>query len=176
MSMAKTHNVLIVLIFLLLPVPAFNLSMCQSHYTYYGYVPGRIWEARPVKGWLSGAPLGNEWRIVSTTISDFAYLMIVACEDGTRLTVYRLPDREVLKTASLKMMDKLFVKLRNGTFFKVVSNKPLSVTLIGGKIGGRDLDPKSTFSFVPNSFYTSVEESFVGREFIFIDSQDHSKQ
>ena len=76
MSMTKTHNVLIILILLLLP--AFNLPynylMCQSHYTYYGYVPSRIWEARPVKGWLSGAPLGNEWRIVSTTISDFAYL------------------------------------------------------------------------------------------------------
>ena len=172
--MAKTHNVLIILIFILLPALnlPFNYLMCQSHYTYYGYVPGRIWEARPVKGWLSGAPLGNEWRIVSTTISDFAYLMIVACEDETKLTVYRLPSHEVLKTASLKMMDKLFVKLRNGTFFKVVSNKPLSVTLIGGKIGGRDLDPKSTFSFVPNSFYTSVDGGFVGREFIFIASQE----
>jgi len=69
----------------------------QSHYTYYGYVPSRIWEAGPVKGWLSGAPLGNEWRVASTTISDFAYLMIVACKDGTKLAVYRLPSHEVLK-------------------------------------------------------------------------------
>ncbi len=98
--------------------------------------------------------------------------MIVACDNGTELTVYRLPNHEVLKTASLKMMDKLFVKLQNGTFFKVVSNKPLSVTLIGGKIGGRDLDPKSPFSFVPNSFYTSVDGGFIGREFIFIASQE----
>lgn len=128
--------------------------------------------ATPVKGWLSGVPIGDEWRIVSSTISDFAFLMIAACRNETEVTVYRLPNHEVLRTARLRIMEKLFVRLPNGTFFKVVSNKPLSVTLVGGKKGGQDLDPRSPFSFVPNSFYTSVDGGVVGREFIFIASQD----
>jgi hypothetical protein len=167
----KPRGTLIVF-FALLFFSTAEYSAGSSMYTYYGYVPSRIWMATPVKGWLSGVPIGDEWEIVSSTISDFAFLMIVACRDETEVTVYRLPNREVLRAAKLKMMEKLFVRLPNGTFFKVVSNKPLSVTLLGGKKGGQDLDPASPFSFVPNSFYPSVDGGFVGKEFIFIASQD----
>ncbi len=69
-------------------------------------------------------------------------------------------------------MSKLFVKLNNGTFFKVKADKPLSITLISGKMGGRELDPSLDFSHIPNSFYTSVDGGFVGKEFIFIASQE----
>jgi len=162
--------------FLLLTLMLLKASyvQCSSEYTYYGYVPSRIWRAEPVLGWLSGVPVGEDWEIDPLTVTDFALLSVVACQDDTEVKVYSLPDKELVRVATLDEMGKLFTKLPNGTFFKVEASKILSVTLISGKIGGQDLDPGLDFSHVPNSFYTSVDGGFVGKEFIFIASQGPS--
>ena len=162
--------------FLLLTLMLLRASyvQCSSEYTYYGYVPSRIWRAEPVLGWLSGVPVGEDWEIDPLTVTDFALLSVVACQDDTEVKVYSLPDKELVRVATLDKMSKLFTKLPNGTFFKVEANKLLSVTLISGKIGGQDLDPGLDFSHVPNSFYTSVDGGFVGKEFVFIASQGPS--
>lgn len=160
--------------FLLLTLMLLKVSyvQCSSEYTYYGYVPSRIWRANPVLGWMSGVPVGEEWAIDPLTVADFALLTAVAYQDDTEVKVYTLPDGELVKATALDKMSKLFVKLNNGTFFKVKADKPLSITLISGKMGGRELDPSLDFSHIPNSFYTSVDGGFVGKEFIFIASQE----
>ncbi|MFB0503768.1 MAG: hypothetical protein ACETWE_08040 [Candidatus Bathyarchaeia archaeon] len=160
-------------VFLLLTLMFLKVShvQCSSEYTYYGYVPSRIWRAEPVLGWLSGVPVGEDWAIDPLTVTDFALLTAVAYKDDTEVEVYTLPDKELVKAATLPKMGKLFVKLHNGTFFKVRADKPLSIALVSGKIGGQDLDPSLDFSHVANSFYTSVDGGFVGKEFIFIASQ-----
>ena len=66
---------------------------------------------------------------------------------------------------------KHFVKIPNGTLFKVVSNKILSVLLVGGNVAGRELEPNLPEAPVAQTFYTSTEGSFVGREFVFIACQ-----
>ena len=65
-------------------------------------------------------------------------------------------------------MRKHFAKIPNGTLFKVVSNKILSVLLVGGNVAGRKLEPDLPEASVAQAFYTRSKGSFVGREFIFI--------
>jgi len=68
-------------------------------------------------------------------------------------------------------MEKLFVKLPNGTFFKVHASKPVTVGLLGGNVGAEELDPGMREGPIPTCFYTCADGTYVGKEFIFIACQ-----
>jgi hypothetical protein len=143
----------------------FSYVRCAGEYTYYGYVPKRIWHSEEYGGVFTIEPL---------TVADSALLAVVACQDSTEVRVYTIPDKELVKEAKLDSMGKLFVEFPNGTFFKVEADKPVSVVLLGGNVGGKKMDPSLPgldTQQIPNSFYTSVEGGFVGKDFIFMASQ-----
>jgi len=58
-------------------------------------------------------------------------------------------------------LEKVFVSLPNGTFFEIVSSKPLSVMLLGGRL----LEEGQLWTSI---FYTSLDGGYVGKEFVFM--------
>ena len=117
---------------------SFNVAClkAESQFIYFGYVPSKIQDR--------------------TT----AQLYVVGCQDGTSVTVYSLPNLQVLGQFTVDRMNKNSLPVSNGTWFKVVSDKPATVILAGGK----DLEASVTSI---STFYTSVEGGYLGQEFIF---------
>jgi hypothetical protein len=144
-----------------------------EEYVYYGAVPSRIYYAKPKEALPGQAEydLSKGFEIDPSSVARYGLLCIAATRDGTTLRVYELPGNELISEAELDEMEKHFVKLPNGTIFKVVSNKIVSVMLIGGNIGGKDLKPDLPEAPTAQTFYTSTDGSYVGKEFIFIACQ-----
>jgi hypothetical protein len=146
------------------------VSCQQEKYTYYGYVPSKIWYAEP-KQLGHGTPVGEEFTIDPYTIAKSALLSIVAHYDNTEVKVFLLPDTRLIEHKTINRMEKIFITLPNGTFFKVQTNKMVTVELLGGCIGGRDVSPDMDRGPVIASFYPATDGGYVGKEFIFIASQ-----
>jgi len=121
--------------------------------TYYGHVPSLIlvrdnpWAAQPT---------GLDPRSVQLS----ARLVLTASGDETRASAFLLPEGRLLGEFALNSMERVELSLPNGSFFKVVSNRPLSVVLTGGVEVGE--------SSGVSTFQTSVEGGYVGKEFVFL--------
>ncbi len=140
---------------------ALNLSLgvrARPGYTYYGYVPREIWDLRPLR--MAGHDVA-EWSIDSETVRSYAHLVAVGNVDGTRVAVYTLPGKEPIREFTLDKLEKVTVALPNGTFFKVVSDNPVTVVLMGGA----SMEAGEAFT---NTFFTSTDGGYIGKEFIFM--------
>ncbi|MEM2669604.1 MAG: hypothetical protein QXJ13_06990 [Candidatus Bathyarchaeia archaeon] len=162
--------ILLLLIFLLFALNACIVLCQQEKYTYYGYVPSKIWYAEP-KQLGHGTPVGEEFVINPYTVARSALLSIVAHQDNTEVKVFLLPEMRLVEHKTINKMEKVFVTLPNGTFFKVQTNKMVTVELLGGSIGGRDVSPDMDRGPIPASFYPATDGGYVGKEFIFVASQ-----
>jgi len=164
--------ILIIFVFSALFCPL-GLISSADEYVYYGTVPSRIYYAKP-RGALPGQgeyDLSKGFTIDPSSIADYGLLCIAAVENDTIVRVYEMPSNRLMSECRLNEMGKYFVKIPNGTLFKVVSNKILSVLLVGGNVAGRELEPSLPEAPVAQTFYTSTRGSFVGKEFIFIACQ-----
>jgi len=141
---------------LVLPTGTVNPAQAQQGYTYYGYVPPRIWTTI---GGAYGQHAGNQ------SISTRGILAITGNYDGTQVKVYTMPGMSLIRQYSLNKLDNVLVYLPNGTFFKVVSDRVATVMLMGGVWMERGDATGSTFM-------TSTEGGFVGREFVFLSLRD----
>jgi hypothetical protein len=171
-----------------LAIPLFasvHLSLGQEgNYTYYGVVPSKIWRyllndwnAQPSwnnlsVGWsiglasttyISGA-VGLNGELVATK----ALLAIVAAEDDTNVKVYDLTLGALLDEGNINSMERHYVLLANGTQFKVVSNKIVTVELLNYQ---QLPTASSTEGPVLCTFYTDVNGLYVGKEFVLIASE-----
>lgn len=126
-------------------------------YNYYGFVPKEIWGLE----WVNLGTIGWELRIEQPSIADSGLVAIVGNHDGTRVNAYILPGGELLKEFTLNRLEKASCSLPNGTFFKLVASRPVTVFLLGGKY----MESGDAFA---NMFVTSTEGGYVGREFIFM--------
>jgi len=129
----------------------------EGLYVYYGYVPDRIWSIYVTR--FSGSQ-AVEFDVRESSIKDRGYVNIIGDQDGTTVTVYSLTERREVVSLRLDRLQEATVPLPNGTFFKVVSDKPATVTLMGGA----DVEDKNA---IFSTFFTSVEGGYVGKEFIF---------
>jgi hypothetical protein len=165
---ASTRIVLLCFLFSLMPF----LSHVQSEpnqggYTYYGYIPAKIWNAAPP----FYMRVVRNFTINTLTIAESGLVGVVAYADETEVEVYMLPSNELVRNEKIDEMEKMFVTLPNGTFFKVHASKLVTVELLGGNVGGEELDPSMREGPTLASFYTSTDGTYVGKEFIFIASQ-----
>ncbi|MEM2941473.1 MAG: hypothetical protein QW304_07995 [Thermoproteota archaeon] len=160
-------NGFLISILLIMPLNILLLNP-QSEYIYYGVVPGRIWYYETVSG-TNDLSLG--WRIVPATVTDHGYISILASQDGTWVRVYTLPDRQLVSEATLDSMQKHYVRLPNGTMFKIVSSKLVSVLLISPPPGGGIPGVNVTTGPIVAGFYSSVDGAYVGKEFVIETSQ-----
>ncbi len=120
-------------------------------YDYYGYVPRNITQVY-TSGYYSFTNVTGQVRGI---------VAIVGIHDGTRVAVYTLPDKGLVKSLTVNRLERAFVYLSNGTFFKATSDKPLSIVLMGG-LG------IETGEAMISTFFTNTEGGYVGKEFIFM--------
>ncbi|MEM2941150.1 MAG: hypothetical protein QW304_06345 [Thermoproteota archaeon] len=138
----------------------------QTEYVYYGVIPERIYDYDPIQE----TDLSKGWRLVQATVATQGYISILASQDGTQVRVYTLPGKELVSEFSLNSMEKRYVPLPNGTMFKVVSNKLVSVLLISPPPRGIP-GVNATEGPITTGFYLSVEGAYVGKEFVIETSQ-----
>jgi len=131
------------------------VSAAESSYVYYGYVPSRIWRNVTVPGEVGA------YVIDPLSVRDHAFVAVVGDDEGTNVRAYLLPEGTLLDSFRLDKLETRVLAVRNGSFFKLVSDKPASVFLVGGL---RELAPAQTLWV--STFYTSVEGGYAGREFI----------
>jgi hypothetical protein len=143
----------------------------SEEYTYYGVVPGRIHYAVPKHYTFGSLIRGGAFEIDPPSVAGSALVSIVAHQDDTEVEVHTLEDNRLVAEATLNTMEKEFVRLPNGTKFKVVSNHLVTVMLLGGNVGGEELDPSMREGPTPATFYTSTDGTYVGKEFIFVACQ-----
>jgi hypothetical protein len=155
---------------------SFHPSLGAPDYTYYGVVPSKIFLYLLIdannftSGWVMGT---NSSRTGSPslngkTLATKALLVIVAAENDTHVRVYDLADGSLLSEKTIDSMEKHLVLLANGTEFKVVSDKQVSVLLLNYQImpaAGVTEGP------LPYAFYTDVNGLYVGKEFLLMASE-----
>jgi len=142
---------------LFFPLPMVGPARAEEEYVYYGYVPRDIWG---VEADVVAAHDIVSYKISLGSIRTYALLSIIGNADGTRAAVYTLPSRSLVKEVTLDEMEETIVSLPNGSFFKVVTDKPATVVLMGGEAMERG--EAYTTSWVP-----SVGGGYVGKKFIF---------
>jgi hypothetical protein len=167
----------------------------NENYTYYGVVPAKIyryilndWNASPPNawqdlssGWILGTvasnQLGGSAALNGVTapgglqVATKSLLAVVAAEDDTNVAVYNLTlgSWTQVWAGSLNSMKKQLVLLDNGTTFKVVSDKIVSVLLLNYQIfpsAGVTQGP------TPQTFYPDISGSYVGKEFVLMASEN----
>jgi hypothetical protein len=146
--------------------PLFTLAAPEGRYTYYGKVPERLWryDYTAATGWRLGY-VGNVYYGAGPAS---AFLLAIgAIEDSTEVEVNSLTNRSPLFKGVLNRFEKRYMLIPNGTFFKVVSSKPVNVLLLN-----QQYLPNATVGPVPHAFYPAVDGSYVGRRFVVLASSD----
>ncbi|MEM4570501.1 MAG: hypothetical protein QXE66_04250 [Desulfurococcaceae archaeon] len=143
---------------------SFIASTLPSKYTYYGKVPDRIIIYRPVD-WRSQPACQNpyEWEVYSGP-NTLALLAIVSGKDDVNVEIYNLTFNQLIVKATLKRLEPLYLLLKNGTFFKVVADSPVTVQLINYN----ETPVPGALGPTIHGFYYSTEGLYVGKEFVFI--------
>jgi len=130
----------------------YRSAVASEQLDYYGFVPSSITQVY-TSGYYSYTNVTGQVRGI---------VAIVGIHDGTRVAVYTLPDRSLVRSLTVNRLEKAVVYLPNGTFFKATSDRPVSIILMGG-LG------IETGEAMISTFFTSVEGGYVGEEFIFMD-------
>ena len=153
----------------------------DENFTYYGVVPVKICRYilndgnNRTSGWIlgfdnmtltTGSP-GLDGRLVATK----SLLAVVASEDGTNFEVYNLVTSQLIASGTIGSMEKRLILMDNGTAFKVVSDKMVSVLLLNyQQLPSEDVTEGPT----PATYYTSTDGLYVGKEFVFMASEYQS--
>jgi len=140
---------------------------CIDEYVYYGVIPSRLYLYRPYQTTHGSVDITKGWYLDKGSVQNSGFIAIVASKEDTHVKVYTLPEKRIVSEASLDFMESHFVQLPNGTVFKVVSDKPVTVLVFSGKIP----EPDAFEGITPNTFYLDVDGSYVGRDFVFMASQ-----
>jgi hypothetical protein len=146
------------------------------NYTYYGIVPSNIFvyvlnDANNVSsGWVLGLDSSRTGSpgLNGKTVATKSLVAIVAAEDDTNVEVYDLALDILVSEGHIDSMKKHLVLLTNGTTFKVVSDKQVSVLLLNYQ---NMPAANVTEGPLPYTFYTDVNGLYVGKEFVFMASE-----
>jgi len=163
MELAKKPVMLLLLTFILLVSVAVLLGTViaypEDEYVYYGFVPVSGDVPTPTTwDWVVEADV-PDWCMKFDIPRGNAFLEIVAKQDGTHIEVRDLIAEKTLCTADLNNMELYAYYIKYGTYFKVVSNAPISVSLSGG----------TGYTTGYSSPYIAADgDGFVGKHFKFI--------
>jgi len=133
----------------------------QTEYIYYGIVPAKLYRYNVT----DGSNRNSRWQLQSS--ANRSLLTIVAANDNTNIKVYDLTLGKS-EIRQLNTLERYSLLLANGTFFKVVSDKIVSVLLLNTQSIPTSND---TSGPLPHTFYTSTDGLYVGKEFVFMASQ-----
>ena len=149
------------------PVTISKVS-AQEGYTYYGYIPAKIYRYN--------LTIGNDpnsgWRLAANATTK-VLIAVVGMKDNTHVKIYDQSNDTLVSDTTLNSMQKHYVLLPNGTFFKVETSKMACVMLINYANWTRLINNNETMSPAPATFYQSTNGAYVGKEFYLISSQTH---
>lgn len=138
-------------------------SLGNPDYTYYGVVPSKIYRFN-----LTDTNDRNSvWRLDTGSVGNTSLIAISVAEDDTNVMVYDLTLDRLVSEVTINSMKKHFVLLSNGTVFKVVSDKQVSVLLLN-----YHSIPNATAREgpLPRGSYLSTDGMYVGKEFVLMGS------
>ena len=167
----KLPCLIIAILIVCLNFPLFSsihLSVSNPDYTYYGVVPFKTYRYNLTDPFDPNSAWQLQKNVRDININNnMSLLSVVASEDGTNFVVSDLTTGEQISEGHLNNMENKYTLLPNGTFFKVVSDKIVSVLLLNyGSV------PLSNVTGpVPSTFYTSVDGLYVGKKFVFMASE-----
>ena len=134
-----------------------------------------VYTLNDVNNLTSGWILGNETALNTGspfhngfTVALKSMLAIVASEDDTNVEIFDLTTSNRISQDHLSGMGKLLVLLDNGTHFKVVSDKMVSVMLLNYQQNPPDNVQEGP---LPHTFYPSINGLYVDKEFVLMASE-----
>ena len=138
----------------------------QEEYEYYGYIPAKMWRYNltddddPNSGWrLVTNATGTSGRTTAGLVA------VVGIENGTHVKAYNMDNGSLVNEATIDSMQKFYAVFRNGTFFKIVSDKLTSVYLLNyGSVPAYN----ASSGPLPETFYQDVNGAYVGKEFVLM--------
>ncbi|MEM3046983.1 MAG: hypothetical protein QW057_07885 [Candidatus Bathyarchaeia archaeon] len=97
------------------------------------------------------------------TIREASKLDVVGLTDGTKVSVYDITGEpaKLMKEGTINRMGLLTVETEKETYYKVVSDKPVAVSVGAGNVV-LERGPGGSM------FYPAVDGSYVGKDFIFM--------
>jgi hypothetical protein len=139
----------------------------QEKYDYFGYVPAKMYQYNLT----DGSNVNSDWRLDTNStgtanIVKAGLVAVVGIVDGTHVKVYSM-DNGSLVTATINSMQKYYAVFKNGTFFRVETDKLASVYLLNYESVPAG---NATSGPLPDSFYQSTSGTYVGKEFILLGS------
>lgn len=142
----------------LLPQPGLASPASEEAYVYYGHVPPRLYYNWTFRANAHQGNWSDLWHIEPDSIRTEGFVLVLGNSDGTRVRVYRLPEKSLVLDATVDRFERAIASLPNGSLFKVVTDKVATVmlTLSNQTIQG----PYSTF-------FTSTAGRYVDKEFVF---------
>jgi hypothetical protein len=141
-------------------------------YTYYGYVPAKIWLYNLTYPDKAPDPTSNPWRLntANGTISKAALVMVVGMKDDTHVRISYL-NGTLVSEKTIDNMQKDIAVFANDTFFKVETSELACVLLLnyGSVPKGNETDGP-----IPTTFCQSASGAYVGKEFIVMASASYA--
>jgi hypothetical protein len=137
----------------------------QEKYDYYGYVPAKMWRYNLT----DENNLTSGWRLAtnSTGTSGFTIaglVAVVGIVNSTHVKVYSMDNGSLVSETTIDSMQKYYAVFRNGTFFRVETDKLASVYLLNyGSVPAWNATNAAA-----DSFYQSTSGTYVGKEFILL--------
>ena len=140
----------------------------ETEYEYYGYVPAKMYQYNLTRG----SDINSGWRLDTNStgtagITRAGLVAVVGIINNTHVEVYSLDNGTLVSEATIDSMQKYYVVFRNGTFFRVKTNKLANVYLLNyGSVPAWN----ATSGPLPDTFYQDVNGAYVGTEFILLGS------
>ena len=144
----------------------FYEAYAQEKYEFFGYVPAKMWRYNLT----DTDDLNSGWRLATNATGTSGrgtagLVAVVGIVDGTHVKVYSVDNGSLVSEATIDSMQKHYTVFRNGTFFRVETDKLASVYLLNyGSVpaGNASSGP------LPETFYQDVNGAYVGKEFILL--------
>jgi len=146
--------VALLFIFMVSGVPQLKSPAGDGGISFYGYAPSTVRETFGI-----GA--------------GYAYLDIIGVNDSTHVKIYDLRSGVQLDEATVNRMQLYTYRIPSGTYFRVEADKMVSICLSSGTFRG---DTVNIGPPTAETFYTSVDGGFAGREFIFMALETYQNQ
>ncbi len=138
-------------------------SYGQEKYTYYGYVPAKIYNYNLT----DNNDVNSGWRLDTGSVAEAALVAITATKDDTHIRVYCLDNGSLVSETTIDSMETHYVLFKNDTFFKVNTSKLANVLLLNYE--EIPLDAESVTAYpLPFTFYQAIDGAYVGKEFVFM--------
>ncbi|MEM1996432.1 MAG: hypothetical protein QXS05_03070 [Candidatus Bathyarchaeia archaeon] len=148
------------------------VAAAQPHeeFIYYGHAPSRIHRLiKRTAVWGGELP---DWTLENGSLATEALLVLIGNHENTAVKVELIPGKDLIAEHKLSKLEMRVVPILNGTFFKVTSNKPVTLIMLGASwlVGAdeKSIRNSTLLSFTINTFFTSTDGSYIGKEFIFL--------